>query len=634
MKLSKALMLMLFVTIGWLQAAIARPSEKPGVISFPTEIPAEILRSSHEPEALYKSGNKCKISENTNTKDYSILPDSASPTIQIDAAINPRDTNNIVVSATEFAPGDGVISEKLNYVVYFTRDFGRSWKKSGFRPLPGRDSAMIVTGASPSLAFDGTGKLYMSWSQTYITLKRTDSTTLGIDSIFSGVYWAYSTDGGETWQEEKNKTLGGLFCGNHYTSGMTDLPFNTYALTSTANQSKHEDINSVYVGYTYATFANGRQTVHILMNRKKADSSCFQPEQINISQNSGLYNHFSSLDMDDKGGLHALFMKVEGETQASLQASLMYSKSYDNGSTFYKPVEICKFTGTEQNSGPVESVSGISQIYPCPAIAVDKSNTDNNENVYITFTANGIEKDKKQGTDIYFSRSTDGGESWSEPIVLNDDVKTLKHSNFYSSISVNENGVIIVSWYDRRNDWADSKTEYYMAYSFDGGKSFTKNIKVSGTASKFTNAGNKNSGAGIGTKFKMLSTGSCAMPFWTEDREENGDVKIYMAKVPIGDGATVVEDVAAVAGLLELGSPNPNPAGLACSIVLDNRGTENVIMSITDLSGRDLRQIDCSRLKQGRNSLEIDLSGLAPGVYYIAARTNSERAMKKLIIER
>ncbi len=81
---------------------------------------------------------------------------------------------------------------------------------------------------------------------------------------------------------------------------------------------------------------------------------------------------------------------------------------------------------------------------------------------------------------LKFARSMNFGRSFSEPIVVNDEVGHAYHS--FQTMEVAPDGTIYVAWLDGR----DKKTNppgtgsLYISKSVDGGATFGKNIKVSG----------------------------------------------------------------------------------------------------------------------------------------------------------
>lgn len=83
----------------------------------------------------------------------------------------------------------------------------------------------------------------------------------------------------------------------------------------------------------------------------------------------------------------------------------------------------------------------------------------------------------KDPLNIHFVRSTDGGETWSEPIRINDDPETTHAFQWFSMLGVAPNSRIDAVWYDTRNGRGDAPyrmSQLYYAYSWDGGMTWSK----------------------------------------------------------------------------------------------------------------------------------------------------------------
>ena len=85
--------------------------------------------------------------------------------------------------------------------------------------------------------------------------------------------------------------------------------------------------------------------------------------------------------------------------------------------------------------------------------------------------------------DIRFSRSVDGGKSFTVPVTVNDNREIISHR--FDVMGVNKKGDIYISWLDKRDKQkaARANREYngaavYFSASFNGGKSFTQNKKI------------------------------------------------------------------------------------------------------------------------------------------------------------
>ena len=82
----------------------------------------------------------------------------------------------------------------------------------------------------------------------------------------------------------------------------------------------------------------------------------------------------------------------------------------------------------------------------------------------------------KGDIDIWSSYSTDKGDSWSDPVRVNDDGPGAMQ--FFPWMTIDPStGYLYCVYYDRRAA-KGLETEVYIAFSTDGGRSF-KNIKIS-----------------------------------------------------------------------------------------------------------------------------------------------------------
>ncbi|HEX8815423.1 MAG TPA: sialidase family protein [Terriglobales bacterium] len=140
-------------------------------------------------------------------------------------------------------------------------------------------------------------------------------------------------------------------------------------------------------------------------------------------------------------------------------APIMFSTSNDGGKTWSVPRRIMTVSATAYLPNTGE------RAYDYPSIAVDNSNGPNTGNLYVTMY-------NWTGTfmQVFMIRSTDGGKTWSEPVALAP--KSDTHDQFFPAISVNKDGLVGVSWLDRRNDPKDIDYQAFAAISYDGGQTF------------------------------------------------------------------------------------------------------------------------------------------------------------------
>lgn len=79
---------------------------------------------------------------------------------------------------------------------------------------------------------------------------------------------------------------------------------------------------------------------------------------------------------------------------------------------------------------------------------------------------------------VVTERSTDGGQSWSDPVIVDDSDPSLQWTSFYPQLNVAPNGRVDVVFETNRND-ANDQFDVYYTYSNDGGTTWAKNVKVS-----------------------------------------------------------------------------------------------------------------------------------------------------------
>ncbi len=155
---------------------------------------------------------------------------------------------------------------------------------------------------------------------------------------------------------------------------------------------------------------------------------------------------------DNKGTLWAVWTNNQ---------SLYIQSSTDKGNNFTAPVLV--------NTVP-EKVAAENESRP-------KIKIDAKGNIYLTWV---ITLDEKRSTYVRFSRSTDGGQHFSTPVTVNDNLQVIRHR--FDSLAVGKNGEIFVAWLDARDTEAAKKAgnefkglSLYYSTSTDGGKHFSAN---------------------------------------------------------------------------------------------------------------------------------------------------------------
>ncbi|MCX6303484.1 MAG: T9SS type A sorting domain-containing protein [Bacteroidetes bacterium] len=293
-------------------------------------------------------------------------------------------------------------------------------------------------------------------------------------------------------------------------------------------------------------------------------------------------------------------------------AGIMFDKSTDEGETWLT-------TDINVTGFPVQWITpipGIQTGVSFPVTACDRSNGPYRGTIYINWS------DKRNGgndADIWLSKSTDGGASWSVPTRVNDDGPG-RHQ-FFNYITVDEEtGRIYVIFYDRRN-YTDTRTDVYLAMSDDGGVTF-RNSRISDAPF-----------APYGTLFFGHYIGVCAHGdhvFATWMRMDAGELTLWGASV---DLETVgMTPVTAIPVSLAQNAPNPFHENTFFSFRLER--PSEVSLTVTDLFGNTVVTLILNeRMNQGKHVISFSPGkyDLPSGMYQYSLITNNKRVTKKMI---
>ncbi len=215
--------------------------------------------------------------------------------------------------------------------------------------------------------------------------------------------------------------------------------------------------------------------------------------------------------IDTKGNIHLVWMG----SRVNSQPDIWYTRSIDKGKTWTKPVSVCD----------ADDSSKYAQDFPSIAC-------DSNDNVYVSFLDMRMTQRKLAKTPLlYFTRSTDGGMTWS--VNKRADVPpggiggTCECCS--QQMASTADGHIYITYRSDINNIRD----IWLARSYDKGMTFQPALKLS---------------TGDWTIYECPVTGphialdgsEDAHIVWRDSRDDSGKVHLYYAFVANGSNETPV----------------------------------------------------------------------------------------------
>lgn len=246
------------------------------------------------------------------------------------------------------------------------------------------------------------------------------------------------------------------------------------------------------------------------------------------------------------GEVYSVWAKTTGQ--------IRFVKSTDCGATWSTAATIASTADGYDYGIPAQCTR---RILVYPSVDVDRSSGPRRGWVYVAwndFTANNasgcVAATDNNTANVWFSRSTDGGASWSAKKILHEDDTALPRTDQFNQwMRVDDaDGAIHAAWYDTRGDSTRKTANIYYTRSFDGGTTFETPVRVSDAPSDET-TGNGNQ---YGDYAGLAVRDGVAWPFWT-DRRGGGwgtDEEIATARIcsdPKATGSTAAVDASSCA---------------------------------------------------------------------------------------
>ena len=459
----------------------------------------------------------------------------------------------------------------------------------------------------------------------------------------------YSSDGGQTWDENtlvssaygvwgdpvidvdsdgnfyffhlSNPASGNwidrIVCQKSSDNGQTWTDGTYTGLNGTKAQDKHWSIidrttGTIYLTWTqfdvYGSSSSNCKTK--IRFSKSTDGGATWTQAISINEIDG-----NCIDEDDtvEGAVPALGPNGEIYVAWAGPNGIVFNKSLDDGDTWLtEEIAIDPMPG-----GWDYHIPGIDRANGFPITKCDLSGGSNHGTIYVNWS------DQRNGTtdtDVWLTKSTDSGDTWTAPVRVNDDPPGKQQ--FFTWMDIDQtNGNLLFVFYDRRNH-NDTNTDVYLAYSTDGGTTFV-NEQIS--ESPFVPI----SGIFFGDYTNISVHNNVVRPIWA--RLHSGQLSIWTDITPfdvLSSGDFEVQNVNEAVQY-------PNPTTNISYVSFKLHELSEVSLKLYDQQGKEVYTIIEKEQKDyGKYVIPINVNELAlnTGTYFCKLSVNGNSKTLKMIV--
>lgn len=413
---------------------------------------------------------------------------------------------------------EGHVRASQRCVVHISADDGRTWTPGGDLMPSGYPDCTLTAEYGPyaTLAFADDGTLYVAFIAS--EFDDAQGRRLPEPGAQRNVFLARSTDAGRTFDHTMIYQTSGVGADRDMNKGPMLAVHPT-------------DASRVYVGWRQGEH---RSSDEKLKSNIAASSDAGQTfgEPVDVSDELG--GDYPAVAVDSDGTVHAVYWNRSYglDEDDDRPAEIRYARSTDHGETYSAHESIDP--GNQRTARP-------------PVLVADPSGGT----LYIVWYANQEAMNQREDFedprhDVLLRRSSDGGDTWSDRVVLNDDDAAV--NQFDPGVAIAPNGRVDVAWYDFRDSPtlpADVSAQggesgfahVYYTTSHDGGATFSPNVRVSDrmidrSVGVWSNRVDSKHNIGI------TSTDTSAYVAWQDTRNAHPELQaedVYAAVVRTGE---------------------------------------------------------------------------------------------------
>jgi hypothetical protein len=387
------------------------------------------------------------------------------PKAEVAAAVDPTSPQNWVVMSNDFREN----FDKMFFHV--STDNGKTWTDDamvgGSDPFTGFIPSTFQS--DPGLSFDSATNSYLST----LTGNLIVDFNAGYENLDTEVDIAQGFANG-TYANLTPTPIDIQPCNGLFTAFSCDASLDKPFVTTDSNSGSPAN-GTTYVYYTL--FCNSPAsgfcqdgsakipafTSAIVVSQSPGPGQPFTAPA--LVSGSNLNAQFSSMVIDSSGVPHIFFDDFTSSPTVNMWESTLVGGTWVVSA---KPVASFVFNGLGNANWAFRSLGAVA-----PGCAI------HGVTAYCAFTANQIASGKLETTpSVYLVALNATTAAVSHVTRVNNDVfNGLKH-HFFPWAAAKPNGNVYVGWYDDRNDRFNTKVDYFVGKSVDGGKTFPKQQAV------------------------------------------------------------------------------------------------------------------------------------------------------------
>jgi hypothetical protein len=506
--------------------------------------------------------------------NFRIYPSSVSQT-EVFITVHPQNPDILFASANTVSFTPFFVSEGI----YVSIDGGLSWLGSDTC----NGEIVNLHGGDPGIAIDKDGIFIL--------------TRLG-QTPFFGLYSHFSNDNGLNWSNQNTITTDDL---------------ERAALTTDGDPA------SLYFGRSYTMWVRFAPPYPVYFTFTDDGGSSWEtPTQVNnpVQRCAG-----GDAAVEEGGLLHLVWAGVSGVSPFT-EELVGHAVSEDGGQNWNVNETAFIMSGIQ---GLLPEKQNI-RVNGLPRIAIDNSSGIRQGWIYVV-TSQKNWAPAGLDPDIILNRSTDGGQSWSLGIRVNQDALNNGKIQYFPAITVDPTGGINVVYYDDRNTSSDSSA-IVLSRSTDGGDSW-QDFEISDHRFKPAPIGGLGQGY-QGDNIDITVAGNTLWPVWMDN--SSGMYQIWTTPIDLTAFGLNDEDSSSPPESFTLNAIFPNPFNSTTQIIYTIGQAGWVNLAIYDIQGKKLRQLVEREQDRGEYTLNFVAGDLSSGLYLLILSYDDQTVNRPLIL--